>query len=36
MNVVSYPHQLVYIGALFKNACYNGVMQNKMEAARDL
>ena len=36
MNAVSYPCQLVYIGALFKNACYNGAMQNKMEAARDL
>ena len=36
MKVVSYPPQLVYIGALFKNACYNGAMQNKMEPARDL
>ena len=36
MNAVSYPRQLVYIGVLFKNACYNGAMQNKIEAARDL
>ena len=27
---------LIYIGALFKNTFYNGAMQNKMDAARDL
>ena len=36
MNAVSYPRQLVYIGALCKNACYNGAMQNKKEPGRDL
>ena len=36
MNAVSYPRQLVYFGALFRNTCYNGAMQTKMEAARDL
>ena len=36
MNAVSYPCQLVSIGERFKNACYNGAMQNKMGVARDL
>ena len=37
MNIVSsYPYKLVYIGALFKTACYNGAMQKKMETAQEL
>ena len=37
MNVVSfYPYKLVYIGALFRTACYNGAMQNKMETAKEV